>query len=583
MQTVDLEQGTPEWLAHRKNYFNASDAPVMLGLSPYKSRSTLLQERRTGVSADVPLAVQARFNEGHRVEALARAWVETTILGEDLSPLVGIEGNLSASFDGITFCGDVVFEHKLLNDTIRKALPQRGENSLDNLPEHYKVQMEQQLLVSGAEKCLFVASAWTPEPENRRIDERYGWYFPDKKRRQTIVRGWMQFQQDLGGESKEEPVYPIKVASQDAANLPVPRIALSGNLSTKSNLEDVEVQLDSYIESLPTQPESEDDFQECATAAKKLKEAEDALRQILEDGLMSVTGYAEVREKIDAMCAKARETRLICEKAWDAENRSRKNKLVEEAQSKWDTYIKKMTAKVKRDGFTLIVEAPNFAEAIKGQRSPESIDNKLSAALIDAQATADIVVQKVLSNFKLLDKYKDFWFLFMDSNRLVYQESEALQQEITDRIATYTKKEGMPGVAAQVDVQRDTDSHKAPARSRRKTQSVVDSNEVLIGLKYFKTMLLPIFLNKKDILKISKIPFDIMSNRDAKWTLSSTVKILDAIIAHVQSIKSKLLTDPEWVKTIAPYPTQKEQKAERDRLKAAKKKAEDEGGHNEDE
>ena len=35
MRTINLAQGSPEWLAHRRTTRNASDAPAMMGVSPY--------------------------------------------------------------------------------------------------------------------------------------------------------------------------------------------------------------------------------------------------------------------------------------------------------------------------------------------------------------------------------------------------------------------------------------------------------------------------------------------------------------------------------------------------------------------
>mgnify|MGYP000576635691 CR=1 FL=1 len=53
MKTVQLIQGTREWLSHRAAHWNASDAPAMLGVSPYKTRDQLLRELATGITADV--------------------------------------------------------------------------------------------------------------------------------------------------------------------------------------------------------------------------------------------------------------------------------------------------------------------------------------------------------------------------------------------------------------------------------------------------------------------------------------------------------------------------------------------------
>ena len=76
MQIVSLQQGSPEWLAHRAQHFNASDAPAMMGCSPYKTRTQLLHELHTGVSPEVDHYTQRIFDNGHRFEALARPLAE---------------------------------------------------------------------------------------------------------------------------------------------------------------------------------------------------------------------------------------------------------------------------------------------------------------------------------------------------------------------------------------------------------------------------------------------------------------------------------------------------------------------------
>ena len=82
MKAVNLIQGGMEWHAHRSQHWNASDAPAMLGISPYKSRTALLDERKTGINQDIDAGTQRRFDDGHRFEALARKLAEQ-IIGED--------------------------------------------------------------------------------------------------------------------------------------------------------------------------------------------------------------------------------------------------------------------------------------------------------------------------------------------------------------------------------------------------------------------------------------------------------------------------------------------------------------------
>ncbi len=64
MNIIELTQGTPQWHTHRAKYLNASDAPAMMGCSPYKSRAELIRERATGITPDYDQATLQRFAEG---------------------------------------------------------------------------------------------------------------------------------------------------------------------------------------------------------------------------------------------------------------------------------------------------------------------------------------------------------------------------------------------------------------------------------------------------------------------------------------------------------------------------------------
>jgi len=163
METIALTQGSKEWHAHRDIHLNASDAPAMMGCSPYKTRSQLLHEKATGFSEDVDAATQRRFDDGHRFEALARPLAEK-IMGKELFPVVGVLGKYSASFDGIDLFEEEALEHKSLNanlradfDAIESALQQGTPGELVGriLADQYRVQMEQQLMVSGPKHPVF--------------------------------------------------------------------------------------------------------------------------------------------------------------------------------------------------------------------------------------------------------------------------------------------------------------------------------------------------------------------------------------------------------------------------------------------
>ena len=194
MNIANLVQGSPEWIAYRARHFNASDAPAMMGCSPYKTRAQLLREMHTGVAPDIDAGTHKRYENGHRAEALARPLAEE-IVGEELYPVVGSCGRLSASFDGLTLDERQGFEHKALNEALRSAFAAGADQDCRLLPIYHRVQMEQQLLISGAERILFMTTAWSAD--EALLEEHDCWYTPDLELRQQIVDGWLQFEADL--------------------------------------------------------------------------------------------------------------------------------------------------------------------------------------------------------------------------------------------------------------------------------------------------------------------------------------------------------------------------------------------------
>jgi len=138
-----LVQGTPEWLAHRLKYRNASETPAVMNVSPWVTPYQLWLQR-TGRSE---AKVTAAMRRGTELEPVARAAYER-LTGHVMEPLVLVEGKYSASLDGITLEGDLVLEIKC---------PMKGRDSelwkrvqLGGLPEYYQWQIEHQLMVAGA-------------------------------------------------------------------------------------------------------------------------------------------------------------------------------------------------------------------------------------------------------------------------------------------------------------------------------------------------------------------------------------------------------------------------------------------------
>ena len=109
MQLLNLKQGTRKWLEWRRTVITASDAPVIMGVSPYKKIDKLYEEKMNGYES-VPNKYMMRGTELEPI-ALKKFEQET---GFSMFPCVGIHSNnwMGASFDGMTIENSVIVEIK---------------------------------------------------------------------------------------------------------------------------------------------------------------------------------------------------------------------------------------------------------------------------------------------------------------------------------------------------------------------------------------------------------------------------------------------------------------------------------------
>lgn len=143
---LNLVQGTEEWHAHRAKSRNASETAIVLGASPWQTPYQLWRLKTGRAMQEVTKPTQ----HGAALEGAARLAYEEKS-GLVLEPLVLVEGEYSASLDGITLEGDLILEIKC---------PFKGRvselwNAVSGgtIPEHYSWQIEHQLMVSGAARA----------------------------------------------------------------------------------------------------------------------------------------------------------------------------------------------------------------------------------------------------------------------------------------------------------------------------------------------------------------------------------------------------------------------------------------------
>jgi predicted phage-related endonuclease len=401
----------------------------MMGCSAYKNRSQLLHEMATGQVPEVDAATQRRFDDGHRFEALARPVAEK-IVGEALYPQVGSEGQYSASFDGLTMAEDIGFEHKTLNAELRDVM--HADVKGFELPLQYQVQMEQQCMVSGADRILFMASKWDGDDL---VEERHCWYVATPELRAKIVAGWEQFGKDL--EAYVPPVITVAHEAKTVTSLPVVfDMRVQGKL-VSCNLEDYKPAALAYIEKINTKLVIDQDFVDADADAKFCRDSADKLELAIEQALGQMGDINQALNTVREIAAAFDAKGLALEKLVKAEKENRRNAIVSEAAAEFVTHMKGLNERLGQPFMPAI--ATDFPGAVKGLKILDSMKDKVATELARAKIEANAMADRIQANMQKLVAVGDK-VSFPDASTLVLKAPDDLAAIIALRVAEVERK-----------------------------------------------------------------------------------------------------------------------------------------------
>lgn len=146
-----MDQNTESWVAWRQGGIGSSDAPVVMGVSPWKTPFKLWLEKLGRVKEEE--LNWAITHKGHEMEPKARASFELEMMN-DFPPTIAQHKDyefLIASLDGFNEELNAVLEIKCPGEKDHKL-------ALDGkVPDKYWPQVQHQLLVTGA-SCVFYYS-----------------------------------------------------------------------------------------------------------------------------------------------------------------------------------------------------------------------------------------------------------------------------------------------------------------------------------------------------------------------------------------------------------------------------------------
>ena len=442
MTPLSFPQGTPAWHAARARHFCASEAPAMLGVSKYMTRSELLAQKKTGITEDVDAGKQRLFDSGHEAEAKARPIAEG-ILGQDLFPMVGVREvdglPLLASLDGLTMDDTIVWENKLWNEELAQACAS-GE-----LEPHYWAQLEHQLIVSQADTVLFTTSDGTPERTAQT------WYVSMPERRQQVIDGWKQFAQDLATFVPE--VAEAKPVGRTPETLPALRIEVTG-MVTASNLAEYKAHALAVFESINRELVTDDQFADAEKTIKWAGDVESRLAAAKQHALSQTESIDALFRTIDDISAEARRVRLDLDKLVKARKDTIRLEIVTGGAQALSAHLESLN---KRLGKSYMPSVPaDFAGAIKNKRTLESMRDSVATALANAKIEASAIADRIQANLTTLRELgAGHAFLFSDTATIVLKAPDDLNLIVKSRIADHKAAEAVKEEMTRARIQAE--------------------------------------------------------------------------------------------------------------------------------
>jgi putative phage-type endonuclease len=152
MKILNIEQKTPEWYELRRNSIGASEAPIILGISPYRSPLSLWEEKLGLIKSLVP--ENEAMRRGNEIEIIARDHYNLEF-HDDMHPVVAQSDEypfLIASLDGMNSLQNIMeikYNKKSVHEDVRNK---------SIFPDHHYCQMQQQMLVTNQEECTYVSA-----------------------------------------------------------------------------------------------------------------------------------------------------------------------------------------------------------------------------------------------------------------------------------------------------------------------------------------------------------------------------------------------------------------------------------------
>lgn len=401
MKTINVQQGTDQWLAHRRSTRNASDASVMMGASPNVSRRDFVRMMACGLEREFSDYVQQYIlDRGHAVEPALRSLAEA-LIEDDLYPITGVsdDGYLGASFDGVNLDETIIMEAKQPNAD-KSQMVQDGIIP----PQDYWQIVQQFAVCSTAESCFYVVGDGTKDGTVC-LEILRSKVVGDIPR---LLAGWKQFDKDVANYQPEPESAPLPIG-RAPEQLPALSIQVTG-MVTASNLAEFKANAMEVLGSINRDLKTDEDFANADRTVKWCQGVEERLEATKQQVLGQTADIEAVFRTMDEVKAEARKIRLELDKLVTKEKENRKAEIVragvDAVRAHYDTLNASLDEHRIQPPQSLTMD---IGATIKGKKSLSSMKDAVDAAAANFKIAASEQAERVRANMRVLDMEVGTW------------------------------------------------------------------------------------------------------------------------------------------------------------------------------
>jgi hypothetical protein len=281
---------------------------------------------------------------------------------------------------------------------------------------------------------------------------------------------------------------------------------------------------------------TDEDF---ATAEKTVKwcaDIEDRLAAAKQHALSQTQSIDQLFSTIGEIIGESKRVRLDLDKLVKAQKESIRNEILLKNAAALNAYISDLNTELGKPLMPVI--AADFAGAMKGKRTLDTLRDAAETELARAKIAAMKVATKILANLKTLANHSNVSGLFPDVHSLVQKEADDLAAIITARISTHEANLAAQKAEAEAKAAREAQAKAAAeAEQARKVVPEPEPTETLAA-------------DPRDALDqvmqampIEMIEPEALPVRKSKKRPTDK-EIIDAVCAHFQVNEAKAI---EWI------------------------------------